>query len=427
MNPYLAAKREAYEQMRQSIKAIQTRAAEADRDMTEDELESVREQSVRAQKVFDEIEMLTAIENRNEKFASNLPETVSDQPERPAARTAQRPVDYYNRDSGRYSFFVDSRKAQNDPHSEAAHRLQEHSRALDTAGEGIGLVPPKWMTDEFERGVHDNRVVADAVRKVDLGNDPRPMTMPRQTARATVVEQPNEGTGPSFNDEFNSDAGVTVNPTTLYGAQEVTRQMLDSANPAIDQMIWDDLAASYNDEVEKRVIAAMAASAGTPVKSYATEAAWSTAVGSGQTFSDDVIDAEMAVRIARKANATGLILGTARYGDVLKLKDNDGRPLVVPSAGNARNAVGERTGYTDGWLGSLPMLVTGGIDDSTYPAPILAARLKDTILFEGTAMQFKFEEVKGPQLIRIGLWRYVAVHVQYAGASVKKLQVTAAS
>ena len=54
------------------------------------------------------------------------------------------------------------------------------------------------------------------------------------------------------------------------------------------------------------------------------------------------------------------------------------------------------------------------------------ARAADTILFESPTLRFRYEEPDGPETIRLGIWAYVGVLTRYAGASVKRLQVTAA-
>jgi hypothetical protein len=47
---------------------------------------------------------------------------------------------------------------------EAATRLQEHNRALSTTVSGAGIVPPQWLTSEYESLARQGRVVAELVR-----------------------------------------------------------------------------------------------------------------------------------------------------------------------------------------------------------------------------------------------------------------------
>jgi hypothetical protein len=69
---------------------------------------------------------------------------------------------------------------------------------------------------------------------------------------------------------------------------------------------------------------------------------------------------------------------------------------------------------------------TDGLGTSGYAETILVARSQDTILFEGDIMRFRYEEVAGPESVKLGIWAYTAVMVRQTANSVRKLTITAA-
>ncbi|MEU7817064.1 hypothetical protein [Pseudonocardia sp. NPDC049154] len=437
-NPYLARRRSEYDALRQSIEGIQNRAAQENRDLTPEELTSVRSQGEQAQTLAAEITDLTEIQNRHAAVASLAAEVAQDAPAQAeetrtvrvgTTTTRDRDPGHYRKDGGR-SFFGDLFAARSLQDETAQRRLIEHNRALDMAGEGPGVIPPVWMAEEFQELARQQRKVANAVRNIALSSA-APISMPKQTAGTddVVADQANENDPTSFTDAW--DSGVdTVAPRATAGGQKLSRQMLDSGNPAVDAMIYDDLVASYNLKVEAKVVAAMVASAGTAVKTYATNAAWTTSLSPSDTnyVGDALVDAALAVRTSRKLPANILVSAVARYGSLLKIKDSTGRPLIPAASGGPVNIIGRGDVATDGYLdtAALSILATDGVP-ATFPESVLVARAQDVILFESPTLRFKYEEPDGPETIRLGIWAYTATYVKYAGASVKRIAITAAS
>lgn len=438
MNVYLTNLRKKYDGLRESIEGLQTRAAEENRDLTPEELRSIEGQAEQATRVATEIEQLTEIETRNRKvaeFAAAVAPTESESAEtRSAARTTSstttrdRDPGHYRRD-GQRSFFSDLFHARSLDDADARRRLIEHNRALDMADEGPGVVPPVWMASEFQTMARQQRRVANVVRNIPLSSA-APISMPKQTAGtdAVVVEQTNENDATTFTDAW--DSGVdTVAPKATAGGQKVSRQMLDSSNPAVDALIYGDLVASYNLKVEAKVVAAAIAAAGTAVSTYATNAAWATGLGPTEAtyVGDAITDLAVAVRVARKLPADILIASVARYASLLKVKDTSGRPLIPGPSAGLSNVLGRGDVAVDGYLdtAALAILATDGVP-ATFPESVVAARSSDILLFESPTLRFRYEEPDGPETIRLGIWAYTATYVKYAGASTKRIAITAA-
>jgi HK97 family phage major capsid protein len=424
-NPYLVAQQEKYEALRSTIEGLQARATEEKRDLLPEELRSIQEQGEAAAKLYKEISDLTEIETRNAKVAQ-LNATVASltsgaqnrstetggegEPIRMGgATTRDRDPGHYTRSSN-HSFFGDLMRSRDRGDEAAARRLAEHARALDTTNEGPGIVAPKWLTEEFEALARQGRALAAAVRNIPLGNDPRPLTLPKQTAGtdAEVTEQSAENDANSGHEDDAWDSDVdTVTPKPTTGTQIVSRQMLDMSTPAIDVLIYGDLTEAYNLKVEKKVGAAI-------------EAIGTAHAATEDDFWDVALDAAITVRSSRKLPANILPMTIARYGEFLKLKDGEGRPLMPAETSGPMNVIGVGTVAVDGRAHGLGVIATEGI---TSDATFAAVRASDVLLFESSMMRFRYEQPLGPESIKLGIWAYTAVKVRRGTTAVKKVTV----
>lgn len=434
---YLVRQRARFQELRSDIQGLQDLAAAQDRDLTEDELRSVEEKAAAATKLASEIESLQEFETRSaavnslalevakpaaaEAAAEAPTETRSERLTGTAQVTLRDPGHY--RKGGEFSFFGDMYRSTQHRDERAAERITEHTRALTTGVAGAGVVPPKWLVDEFETLARQGRKLAGAVRNISIAGDPRPITIPKQTAGtdSIVAAQAAENDAPTSTDAWTSSTD-TITPVPMAGAQVFSRQMLDMANPAIDALIYGDLLSVYNLKVEQAVGSAMVTAAGTAVTTFASDATNFTATAAY----DAVIDSAIAVRDGRKAPATLIAMGTARYGKFLKLKGSDNRPLINRDHGSM-NVVGVGDVTTDGEIAGLAVIVTDGISTGSYPESTVVAKADDVILFEGDMMRFRYEEVSGPQSIKLGIWAYNAVTVRYSSTGACKRFVVSAA
>lgn len=456
-NKHLAALVSRYNAARDAVNAIQTRAAsdgEHGRDMTPDELGEVEAHTRSMTALAPQIEAAAALETRSRAVAAaaaavEAGEQVAgtgadgapadgvqtrgehldggEQATRTSSTTTQpRDPGHYTRSSG--SFFGDLVRAR-EGDEDSRRRLEEHHRALSTTVAGAGITAPKWLTDEYESLARQGRVLASAVRQIPLGDDPRPITLPRQTGGTdnVVAEQSTENTHPGETDAFATNVD-TVTPRPTSGIQVVSRQMIDASSPAVDALIYGDLMAVYNRKIEDKVCAAVVAAAGTAVVTFATEAAW---VGTlpAVPADDAVIDAAMAVWNARKLPATLAVMRTTRWGRFNKLRDGEGRKLHPTSDGGPVNVDGVGSVVSAGSIEGLPVIATDGlgIGGTSYPEDILVLRASDTILFEGNMARFRYEEVAGPESVKLGIWAYTGVIVRQAANSVRRVRITAAA
>lgn len=448
MNPYLKARREQYEAIRTQIAGIQELAVkeapegEQTRSLTEPEDKLVRSLDAQAKDLYSEIELLTAVEERNQKVTDLAGKLVEgdafDQDGK--LKISSRSLGFSNtsakdRDPGHYrsvkeggdrSFFGDIYQSSVLHDGAASTRLAEHNRALSTGTNGVGVVAPKWMTDEFELIARQGRKLANVVRNIPLGDDPRPITLPKQTAGTdtAVTEQAAENDPLADADTWDSDVD-TVTPKATAGKQKISRQLLDMASPAIDVLIYGDLMEVYNTKVENKVGAGLITAAGTAVTTFATEAAF--IANNGADAIDAVIDAEIAVLDGRKLPADVLAMRIRRWGAFKKFRDTTGRPLIPSGSSGPMNVVGVGEVQFPGQIEDLGVQYSEGIGTTAYPESMLAFKASDQVLFETNVLRFRYEEVAGPESIILGVWGYTAFISRQATKSVKRVVITASA
>jgi predicted nicotinamide N-methyase len=428
---YLTVQREKFAAHRAKVTDLQALAVTEDRDLTDDELRTIETETAAALALAPVIEKAVEFETRSAavaKVAGELAAEVEvtepvDQTRSTSSTTAKdRDPGHYRsvKDGGQRSFFADL-VARRDGDAEASKRLSEHTRALDTAGEGAGLVAPIWLTEEYAELARQGRRVADAVRRIPITN-PNVITLPKQTAGtdAVVAEQASENAATAFTDAFDTDVD-TLSPKATSGGQIVSRQLIDGTNPAIDALIFGDLMAVYNAKVEAKVVQAILAAGASPLE-YDPDAA-------DTTEADHLINVALlqalAVRSGRKAAATGLVMDVAAYGSLLASKDTTGRP-VLPVTGSSMNIFGVGDVNVDGQVHGLGVLATDGVSVGNA-GKVAAVRLSDVLLAESGVLRFRDEYTEGPESIRLAVWGYTGVLVRYATTSVKVATPTAGS
>jgi HK97 family phage major capsid protein len=440
-DPYIDAQLREYNSIRSALAAVRQRATtEGNRALNETEVAQVAQMNVRAKALSELISTLGEAYTCDQGVAAMAARITGGAAAGPGAdqgqgsefanvggaQTRQRDPGHYRsiKEGGKGSFFGDIYRAQMGD-SAARNRLDEHTRSIDTAGEGAGVIPPKWMTDLYEDLPRQGRALANAVRNIPLGDDPRPMSLPRQTAGATTggapitvdqAEVTNSTPNTSFTDAWDS-AVTTVTPLATTGGQIVTRQLLDMSNPSIDLLIFGDLIEAYNDAVEAKVAAAIA-TVGTAL--FALEGI--TPITDADHYNRVAIDAAMQVRQNRKRPPDIFAMSNIRYGKVLGLVDTTGRPLVPAPQGGAQfvNVAGVGSVPVDGFWHGMGIVATAGFSDDDR---FWAVRSSDVLLFESNMYRFRYEQPLGPDLIKLGIWAYTATHLRFGTTSVKRVEI----
>lgn len=427
VNPYLTRLREQHDALRSSIEGLQTRAAGETRDLTADELRSVTDQATQLKAITDQIEQLTEVETRSRKVAEMAAsldtgngdgdQNLGGQQNRAAgsAQTRDRDPGHYRSvaDGGQRSFFTDHYRSTVLKDRDATRRLEEHSRAVTQASGGTGIVPPRWMADEYMALARQTRVVADAVRHLPLGQDPRPLILPKQTAGtdANILTQSAEGANTAGwgTDRYTSNTD-TLTPVTKAAYQDVSRQLLDSSSPAVDSLIFGDLRAAWDTMVEGLVCVAILAGGTATGTTWATQTAWKAGTTPGTPI-DGVIDAQTAVASDQRGPADLAIMNFARFGNFRKLKDTAGRPLMPVSRYGPQNALGALGNALVGDIEGVDALASSGVPTATLETYAVLRR-NAVILGESDLLEFTYEQVVGPSAVRMGVWGYIGTLVR---------------
>lgn len=461
-NAYLVRLRKQHEELRASIDAVQTTAVEANRDLTEDELRSIKEDAAKLTTLTGQIKQLADVEQESRsaveqadrletltrdtgqeqqqsrarkasELAGRLSEGQDDEGteklggEHTRSRTTTRDRDpgHYRsvQDGGQNSFFGDHYRSKVLGDPEATKRLEEHMRAVTQASGGTGIIPPKWLTDEYMALARQVRVVANMVRHIPLGDDPRPLVLPKQTAGTdqNIVVQSAEGANTAGwgTDRYTSNTD-TLTPSTYAAYQDVSRQLLGASTPAIDTIVMGDIRGAWDTKVEGIVCAAILAGGTAAGTTFANEAAFKA----NAAAIDGVIDAQMAVSGDQRGPADLVVANFRRFGAFRKLKDGNNRPLMPVSRYGPQNAAGAMDNVLYGDIEGSDVVGTAGVP-TAYPETYAVLRRQAVILGESDLLDFTYEQVGGPAFVRMGIWGYVGVLVRNPN-SVSIQTVTAA-
>jgi HK97 family phage major capsid protein len=303
----------------------------------------------------------------------------------------------------RVSFFRDLLHAQRDGDTEARSRLDRHGlqmRAAGTTVSGTGVIPPTWMFNEFAIIAHGARPWADTLRRVAI-TDANPIVIGKQTAGAVIGLQGGENSAPP-DGNFNATQ-LTISPSTYTGKVDVSRQLLDGSNPAVDGLIFTDCMGAYNEQVETAVVAAFEGASGF--------AATITYPGTAPVYAnmfDAFIDAGASVRKHRKSAPKVVFCSEGAWAFMAKEKDTQGRPLVTTGYHGPVNAYGLGDsvvyGQIAGEVVGLQVIPSwAAVDNHLY-----VLKADDSLLLESSTFNFRYEEVLGPESIRLGVWGYAA-------------------
>jgi HK97 family phage major capsid protein len=398
-----------YRGLTEQYEAILNRCAEEGRDPTDQEAANLDGLRAEMQPLGDRLVELRETDER--RFAavramSDAPE-VPESGNLPVVRVHSEPDVYLPPDApGRQCFFRDLLHAQMDRDPDAQARLDRHNlqlRAMGTTGTGPGVVPPVWLFNEFAIIAHGARPWADTLRRVGI-TDANPVNLGRQvTPGAAITAQASEGAVPN-DGSFNANV-LTTNPVTYTGKVDVSRQLVDGSNPAIDGIIYADCMGSYNEQIEQAVVNAFEALVAGTTMGFSITYPGSPAYAN---LPDAFTDAGASIIKRRKAPPKVVLMSTGAWAFLAKQKDQQGRPLVTTGQHGPMNAYGLGDAVTYGQIagevnGLQCIASWAGVDNHIY-----VLKADDSILLESSTFNFRYEEVLGPSAIRLGVWGYAA-------------------
>ncbi|MGZ4555850.1 MAG: phage major capsid protein [Mycobacteriaceae bacterium] len=247
------------------------------------------------------------------------------------------------------SYFRDLAKANLSNDAEARERLNRHAaqmadeqRALGntntTGGSGGEFAPPTWLVNDYIKLARAGRVTADLFKKSEVPAGTSSINIPRIATGTTVAIQSTQNTALSQTDL--TTASVSTGFTTVGGKQVVSQQLLDQSAINFDDVILQDLAAAYAQQIGSQVI--VGAGTGANNNSVINGLANASVLAANQatlaasptptTFYSKANGMLASFVTNRYANPTHWIMHPRRWYWLMAQVDSQGRPLVVPTA-----------------------------------------------------------------------------------------------
>ncbi|MGH9248024.1 MAG: HK97 family phage prohead protease [Acidimicrobiales bacterium] len=280
------------------------------------------------------------------------------------------------------------------------------------------VIPPGYRPDLFVTQLMQGRPFAAALSRGTI-TDATPYTVPRFVSTAGATGDHVEGTNP-VPGTMTLDT-VTVTPGAISGIFELTREIVDSANPAIDAIALAAMRESWNQQTEVKIYDLLNGADGQAgtitggfVPSGAQVSVSLVAPGgatSGRILLQTVRRALARYPFNRFATPGAMLLSQEATVDFADARDTTERPLL-PSIG-AQNSSGLGNAVQQGWsVDGLPAVPAWAItDQGVGQADVFGLNANDAWYWESNLLTFRFEEKKGPANIELALFGYFATHL----------------
>lgn len=297
-----------------------------------------------------------------------------------------------------------------------------------TSGTGGDLVPPGFLIDQFVGVQRAGRVVANRVTSRPLPGGLQSLTIPKILVGTKTGQQGAPGAPIASRDLTTSFTTKSI--VTIAGQADVDQQWLDFSPVNTDDLIFSDLAADLDQQVDLEVIAAILAlpqsttvnlrsSAFLPTYTnasmlYGAVAGYWNALASGMSNIATTRFQEGATEIWTAPRRWYFALATTI--------DTTNRPVLVPAANAPYNAAASQiqADPVAGFAGisplglpvyldaNMPITVNGTTDltTGTQDATIVL-KADDQLLFEGSPrMRAMVEPLSSTLQVRFQLWNY---------------------
>lgn len=381
--------------------------------------EAIKAQDDEIRKITERLDELEAEEER-----TKAAEAAATRAKVPAggAQVTDEPLTYAKRNGNSYIRDLVQGMVMQDP--EARDRLSRHAeevrkapefkevRALDrTDGSGGYFVPPAWLMNQWIELARPGRPAANLVASQPLPPGTDSINIPKVTSGTAVAVQATDGG--AVNETPMQDDSIAIPVRTIAGEQTMAQQLLDQSPLNFDEIVFRDLLADYAVKTDVQVLSG-SGSAGQVTGFLNTAGRLSIAtVGTGPTGAPvqgidvyrAIANAAQQMHAARFRSPSVVLMHPRRWAWLLVQTDNNGRPLVVPSAQAPQNTFGSGTllapeGPVGTILGlpvvldpSLPTNGGGGTEDEC-----LLLRPEDDLLYESSIRTRVLPEIKSHNL-----------------------------
>lgn len=280
------------------------------------------------------------------------------------------------------------------------------------------VIPPGYRPDLFVPQLARGRPFVNAISRGTIANA-TPFVVPVFNSATGATADHVEGTNPT---DGTLDMGTkTVTPGAISGLLKLTREIVDSSNPAIDQIALNAMRESYAQQTEAKVYQLFNGSdgqGGTITNGFVPSGAQVKAVtdslsGSkgGAVLLDAVREQLALYSFNRFADPDIALLSKEATVAFATAKDTTGRPLL-PSIG-AENSTGLGNAVARGWsVDGLPNVPAWAITgNGPGDADWFGINSLDAWAWESPLLTFRYEERSGPAVIDLALFGYFACHI----------------
>lgn len=286
-----------------------------------------------------------------------------------------------------------------------------------TDGQGGFFVPPLWLVDEYIDLPRFGRTTANLCRTMGLPSGTDSINLPKVATGTTTAVQTADAGAVSSTDL--TDTSVSAPVRTIAGQQDIAIQLLDQSPISFDEVVFADLIADYNAQLDTQVVNGSGA-AGQLLGILG-------AGGNAVTYTDatptlpelwvPLLQSASQIAKNRKLPATGVVMTPSMWYWALSQLDTANRPLIVPNA-QAFNSMGDGGALeTDGPAGvftyGLPAFLDGNIPSNlgggTNETRVITARWQDLFLWEGSMRTRVLQEIlSGTLQVRLQVYNYAA-------------------
>jgi HK97 family phage prohead protease len=276
------------------------------------------------------------------------------------------------------------------------------------------IIPPGYRPELYVGQIPQGRPLFDSIgTRITLANATS-FKVPLWVGSAGLSGTNSEGTGPSTG-TITDHTYATVEPTAQSGEFVVTRELMDSSNPAIDIIAMNAMREEYAQDTEALIAAELAGATDNDTGSgQSTEGCYVyTVVGDGLDLALGIRTMEGEFPGHRHLTPDRMLASSTGYPALATAVDGIGRPLfpfVAP--GNAQGTVGRAAASlaVDGLACPNAWSLTAGTDDLVlFTSP-------DILTGESPLLEFTFFEKGGPENIYLNIWGYFCVQIlRYTG------------
>lgn len=284
------------------------------------------------------------------------------------------------------------------------------SRALNqSTTSGGDFLPPLYFGELYAEYKRQRRVVAGLVKNFDLPANGLSINVPRVTAGATTAAQTADNANLSTTDE--TTAVITIPVETIAGYVDLSRQILERAEPGLDEIIAVDLISSYGQVLDNYLINGTGSN-GQPkgiLQTSYNSIVFTTGSPTVGLLYPKIADATRQVAEAIYERPTAFVMTARRWAWFLATLDANQRPLILPDdgglpqtmqlkeffldSGNAITFNNDEPIRPDGKLLGLPVYI-----DENMPKTSGSGTNQDIIICACFPKHFLWEDRNGPRI-----------------------------